>query len=362
MPSRPGSATSLPRCARARRSPRREAPGQLLRPGWGPAQLYFLRQRRPTGVEGTHDHEIALDAAAALEELAQSPTPWALYVGPTGPHDPYAPPQCFVDQYQLADVALPASYLDRMEDRPGIYRRLRQQLWDQLGEHEVRDAIRHYWAYCSYEDALLGEVLAALDATGQAANTLVIRTADHGDYVGAHGLFLKGVPAFREAYNVPLIVRWPARSGDAGRSIDDFVTLADLAPTVLEAAEVEPSTRLTGRSLVPLLDGQRPTDWPDAVHAQMNGVELYYTQRAVTTATHKYVYNGFDFDELYDLVADPDETVNLSDDAAYTEVKRGLVERMWRFADDEDDELVFCQYPPVALAPWGPSPRPEAMA
>ena len=205
-------------------------------------------------------------------------------------------------------------------------------------------------------------MLAALDATGQAANTLVIRTADHGDYVGAHGLFLKGVPAFREAYNVPLIVRWPARSGDAGRSIDDFVTLADLAPTVLEAARRSHRRGSPVGASCRCSTGSAPPTGPMPCYAQMNGVELYYTQRAVTTATHKYVYNGFDFDELYDLVADPDETVNLSDDAAYTEVKRGLVERMWRFADDEDDELVFCQYPPVALAPWGPSPRPEAMA
>jgi arylsulfatase A-like enzyme len=219
--------------------------------------------------------------------------------------------------------------------------------------------VRHYWAYCSSEDALLGLVLDALDATGQAERTLVVRTADHGDYAGAHGLFLKGVPAFQEAYRVPMIVRWPDGMGPGGNPRSELVTLADICPTLLELAEVDPPTRLTGRSLVPLLRGTAVPDWPDAVHTQLNGVELYYTQRSVTTATHRYVFNGFDFDELYDLRVDPRERHNLSEDPAHREVKRELVARMWRFAEQEEDDLVSCQYPPVALAPWGPGDDPE---
>ena len=60
------------------------------------------------------------------------------------------------------------------------------------------------------EDALFGEVLDALEATGQADDTLVLFMSDHGDYCGAHGLYLKGIPAFREAYHVPCIARWPS--------------------------------------------------------------------------------------------------------------------------------------------------------
>ena len=104
---------------------------------------------------------------------------------------------------------MPASYHDTLEDKPRVVQRQRRQLWDQLSEDEVRESIAHYWAYCTLEDALLGEVLDALDATGQADNTLVIFMSDHGDYCGAHGIYLKGVAAFREAYHVPCIMRWP---------------------------------------------------------------------------------------------------------------------------------------------------------
>ena len=61
-------------------------------------------------------------------------------------------------------------------------------------------------------DDLFGRVLAALDRTGQAENTLVLYCSDHGDYCGEHGLFAKGIPCFRGAYHVPAVLRWPAVS------------------------------------------------------------------------------------------------------------------------------------------------------
>jgi arylsulfatase A-like enzyme len=101
------------------------------------------------------------------------------------------------------------------------------------------------------------------------------------------------------------------------------------------------------------LAGESPADWPDAFHNQLNGVELYYSQRVVTTHEFKYVYNGFDFDELYDLRNDPLEMVNVADDPAYEDVKHDLVQRMWRFAAQQND-IIFNPYGTVALAPWGP--------
>ena len=113
---------------------------------------------------------------------------------------------------------------------------MRRQYWDQLSEDEIRDAVRHYWAYCTMEDAYLGLFLDALDASGQREDTLVLRLSDHGEYAGAHGLFCKGVPAFREGYHVPCIVSWPAGIDRPGRDEEAFVTLADIAPTLLEVA------------------------------------------------------------------------------------------------------------------------------
>ncbi len=69
----------------------------------------------------------------------------------------------------------PASYADRREDKPRIYGRMRRDRWDQLGERETLDAIRHYRAYCTHMDDLFGRLLDALDRTGQAEDTLVLQ-------------------------------------------------------------------------------------------------------------------------------------------------------------------------------------------
>lgn len=329
--------------------------GHIQRPGWGDFVVYkTLPDAGPKGYEDLHDYRVVEKAVDAVHDLKESDGPWVLYVGPVGPHDPFNVPQKYVDMYDPDQIDLPESYRDTLADKPRLYQRMRRQFWDQLSEDEVRESIAHYWAFCTLEDAMLGEVLDALDETGQADNTLVIFLSDHGDYCGAHGLYLKGVPAFREAYHVPCIVRWPAGIADPGRTVDAFVSLADFAPTFLEVAGLQPSADLSGRSLLPLLQGETPADWPNAHYTQCNGVELYYSQRSVTTHDFKYVYNGFDFDELYDLRADPHEMVNRADDPEYVEIKKELVAKMWRFAAREDD-IIFNPYGTVALAPWGPA-------
>jgi arylsulfatase A-like enzyme len=329
--------------------------GQVRRPGWGDYQLYrTLESKGALGYDEKPDWRVVAPALGALEELTKQSEPWCLYVGPVGPHDPFHVPDTFVRRYDLAQVPLPANYHDTCEDKPRIYQRMRRQYWDQLSEEEIREAVRHYWAYCTMEDTYFGLVLDALEAGGQRNNTLVLRLSDHGEYAGAHGLFCKGVPAFREGYNVPCIVSWPEGIARPGRVEDSFVTLADIAPTLLDVAGVSVPDNLTGRSMVPFLRGETPEEWPDAFYSQMNAVELYYTQRAVQTRDWKYVYNGFDFDELYDLRNDPHETVNLADRRDYDEVKRDLVRKMWRFAGQTDDHI-FNPYATVAMAPWGPA-------
>lgn len=350
------------------------ARGTVNRPGWGPINLYRTTPDvGPRGDGDVGDRKVIDSALAALPRLAAGASgaasggasgcqPWCLFVGPHNPHDPFTAPKRFVDLYDPKRIDLPASYEDRLADRPGIYRRMRQQLWDQLGPDEIREALAHYWAKCSMADAWLGEVLDALDATGQADDTLVIFMSDHGDYAGAHGLFLKGVPAFDEAYHVPCIMRWPAGMAAPGRVSDAMLNLADFAPTFLDLAGVNrPATDFTGRSLLPLLHDSGPAEsWRRYRFTQFSGVELYYTQRSVADDRYKYVYNGFDTDELYDLESDPHEMTNLAANPDFDSVKERLCSAMWRFAAREDDRRIFNPYGTVALAPFGPGVAKEA--
>jgi arylsulfatase A-like enzyme len=335
--------------------------GEIQRPGYGLYRTYG------TGPEtgNRHDETALAHGLEVLNGLQGSDQPWCLYVGAVAPHDPYIVPQRYLDMYDLDDVPLPVSYGDELSDKPAIYQRMREMRFGQLSPREVREAIRHFWAFCTYLDDLFGKLLAALDRTGQAENTLVLYTSDHGDYCGEHGLFAKGIPCFQGAYRVPAVLRWPAGIRAPGRRENAFVSLADFGPTFLEAAGLAdalaaypttPDRRLAGASLMPFLRAEQPPAWRDAIHTQCNGVELYYTQRSVMTRNWKYVYNGFDFDELYDLRNDPHEMRNLArdPDPKHRSVVRQMCRRMWRFAHDHDDTAIN-PYITVGLAPFGPA-------
>ncbi|MBE7465113.1 MAG: sulfatase-like hydrolase/transferase [Planctomycetes bacterium] len=345
--------------AKAQPAPLERPWGVVQRPGWGDIEIFGSRPVPPElkdrPWESHHDWRTVKQGLDALPGLAASGEPWFLYVGCNGPHDPFVIPEPYAKLYDPLKIPLPPNYRDTLEDKPRIYQRMRKQYWDQLSEDEIRASIAHYWGYCKLEDDYLGLLLDALEKTGQADNTLVIFTSDHGEYLGAHGLYAKGVPCFREAYHVPLLVRWPEGIHRPGREVDEFITLADFAPTFTELAGANSLGEITGRSFVPFLRNETPADWPQEHYTQFNGVELYYTQRSVSTKAHKYVYNGFDFDELYDLQKDPHETRNVASDPAYTAIKRDLCGKMWRFAERERDEMLFNPYWTVAMAPYGPA-------
>ena len=140
-----------------------------------------------------------------------------------------------------------------------IYRRLREQIFGQLSEREVREGIRHFWAYCTYLDDLFGRVLDALEKTGQADNTLVLYCADHGDYVGEHGLFAKGIPCFRGAYHVPAVIRWPkgVTNPRGTRRMRSSRWLTSGQPFWKQPGS-DSDRQFTGRSLMPFWLGDTP--------------------------------------------------------------------------------------------------------
>jgi choline-sulfatase len=136
--------------------------------------------------------------------------------------------------------------------------------------------------------------------------------------------------------------------------VDEFVSLADFAPTFIDVAGGSLDRHFAGASLLPFLRDETPASWREAIHTQCNGVELYYTQRSVMTKEFKYVFNGFDQDELYDLRHDPHGLRNVADDPHYLDVKREMCGRLWRFAYEEDDTAIN-PYITVGLAPFGPA-------
>ncbi len=329
--------------------PEPEGPSIIHMPGYRHHDIYGAQEGVPQS-----DHRTLEAALAELPKLAAGEAPWVLYVGWNAPHAPYKVDQKYLDMYDKNSISLPESFYDEMSDKPDYYKKVRKRVFDQLGEEGTREAMRHYWAMCTKIDDHFGMLLDELEKTGQADDTLVLFCSDHGDYNGDHGLFHKQVPAFLGAYKVPMVTRWPKGIENPGRVCDEFISLADFAPTFLEMAGVETDRYCTGRSITPFLADKPADDWRQEICTQCEGTENLFTQRMVVTHSHKYVYNGFGRDELYDLVKDPHEITNLDEDPAYDEIKRDLVKRMWRFAYQEQDRLGATQYLMVNTAAWGP--------
>nr|WP_145156403.1 sulfatase-like hydrolase/transferase [Paenibacillus terrae] len=324
--------------------------GELIRPGWGPYRLYGISD---TPGEHTRDAKVVNRAVDKLHELSGSDKPWCLYVGVTGPHDPFVIPEEYAKLYDPADIPLPPNYGDSLADKPGVYRRMRR-VWDQLAPEEVQEATAHYWGYCTMVDDLFGKVLSALEASGQADDTLVVFLSDHGESGGAHGLYLKGISPYEETYRLPCIARWPNGIAEPGRVVDELVSIMDWAPTFVELAGAEALNECNGVSLAGWFQNERLPHWRDAVYSQCNGVEVFYTQRMVRTERYKFVYHPTDVDELYDLSVDPYELKNMADAPEYASVKKELYLKMWQEAAQAGD-IIFNKYATVATADWGPA-------
>ncbi len=207
------------------------------RNGWPDALLSGAHTGDP---KQTREYQLGQDAIEQIKTLGKGNAPWCIYCGWGAVHDPYTPPVSYAERFPANKVELPANYLDSLDDKPAIYRR-QHKFWSQLNEDQVRQAIAHYQAWCAFMDDIIGEMLATLEQTGQKDNTIVVLNTDHGDYLGAHGLWLKGIPCFEEAYRLPTAIRWPAGLGVHKRRIKSLCNIADFGATFLEAAGAEPA-------------------------------------------------------------------------------------------------------------------------
>ncbi|ELZ34005.1 sulfatase [Halogeometricum pallidum JCM 14848] len=256
-----------------------------------------------------------------------------------GPHHPYVVPEPYASMYDPDDIDPWPSYAETFEGKPRVheeytrYRGVEEFDWETWAE-----LVAKYFGFMTFIDDQVGRILDALEAHGLDEETAVVHAADHGDFTGSHRQFNKGPLMYEQTYRIPLVVRDPTR--ETVDEIDAFVRLQDLMPTFLEWADAEVPSELHARSLLPLLAGDEPDDWPDSVYAQYHGDEFgLYSQRMLRTERYKFVYNGPDRNELYDLRTDPHELRNLVDHPHYEDEKRELQETLAEWMDEVADPL-----------------------
>ena len=255
------------------------------------------------------------------------------------PHDAYLPLKSYLDRYDAAGIPVPDSFHDTFAGKPGLHRR-ESESWGAITEEDYRQSRAHYYAFTEQVDAQIGRILQALEQSGQAENTIVVCTTDHGDMVGAHRMWIKGWIPYEECYRVPMIIRWPKKIKPGGRT-SALVQTHDLGHTYLEAAGAKPLPFADGQSLLPLFTDTQRSAWRTEILGAYYGGEFLYTQRLAITERFKYVFNGFDIDELYDLKNDPREMHNAAYDPAYSrdadDMRARLYAMMNRFEDPYGD-------------------------
>ena len=311
---------------------------EVQRLEWGERAPFCGRAELPA--ERMQEAWCADKTIELLNKHAGGDSPFMIFTSFFGPHFPYAVPAPYDTMYDPDAVERWANFDDAFIDKPLIQQKELMR-WNagHLTWPDWQRVIAHYWGYCTFIDAQIARILARLDALDLAENTVVIYCSDHGDMVGSHRLFNKGMYMYDEIYRIPLLIRWPGVT-TAGTRCNEFVSLVDLMPTLLDIADVQPPHTLDGRSLKPLMQGASVPDWPDDIFAEFHGYEsTLFSQRMVRTKRWKYIYNPGAEDELYDIAGDPAELHNLAGRLGHRHVLRRMKARLLRWLERTHDTI-----------------------
>jgi arylsulfatase A-like enzyme len=285
---------------------------------------------------------------------AEDPRPFCLFLWFQAPHAEDANPEQFVwpaeEDALYRDGELPPlpataepAFFEALPDflRTGLNRERFHWRFDTPEKRERMT--RGYYRLLTAMDRAVGRVLEALEEEGLAERTVVVYTGDNGYFLGERGYAGKWTMHERSV-RVPLLVRDPRLPRDRrGVTLDALVSHLDLPPTLLELAGVPVPAAMQGRSLLPLLRGEAPA-WREELFTE----HLWDHPRLPRTEglrTERWKYIRYlehpEYEELYDLEADPHEARNLA----------GAPEHAGRLAD------LRARCDAAAVAAGGEAPR-----
>ena len=235
---------------------KRQGFDHVLEPHGIRGEMYYTPQPSQLPAELHPTQWVGDRSISFIEREKDGDRPWYLYAGFVHPHPPFAPPNPWHKLYRGPEMPPPVipektdellCYINHFQNR--------FKFRDQgLDAHLIGCIRAYYFACVSFIDFQVGRVLAALEATGQLENTLIVFSSDHGELLGDFGCF--GKRSFHEAsQKIPLIVRQPSRF-EAGATCDEPASLVDLLPTFLAAAGLETPAEADGMDLAALARGE----------------------------------------------------------------------------------------------------------
>jgi arylsulfatase A-like enzyme len=279
-------------------------------------------------------------------EFLQSCTqqqPFCLSVSFKAPHVQDSDPRQFIPdrayQHLYDDVTIPAAktadpkYFEQLPEflRNSIARKRWQKRFST--DEKYQQSVKNYYRLIYGVDVVAGRIRAELKRLGLDKNTIIIFTGDNGFYLGEHGLAGKWF-AHEESIRVPLIVYDPrAKQSLTSVTRQEMALNIDIAPTILELAGVEIPSRMQGRSLVPLLKGQKPKWRKDFFYEHLCLPKKIPQSIALRNERWKYTrYIDYDWEELYNLANDPHEISNLATDKKYEKMLKSMANRCTQLA------------------------------
>ena len=263
-----------------------------------------------------YDEEVLYKSKQYLYDYARAPSnkrPFCLTVSFTHPHDPYTIEDKYWDMYEDVEIDLP-NVPSLPKDKQDPHSRRLLQICELEGhnfsDEQIKRARRAYYGAVSYVDDCVGQLLAVLDKCGLNDNTVVVFSGDHGDMLGERGLWYK-MSYFENSVRVPLLVRHakqfsPHRVSQSVSTLDILPTLVDLVGTKLI-----PTLPMDGLSLLTHLYGG--SGGHDNVFAEYMGEGTISPLMMIRRGPWKYITCPADPPQLFNLVKDPEELVNLAE-------------------------------------------------
>ncbi len=274
-----------------------------------------------------------------IDQMKDQEKPFFMMLNFWGPHFPALVPTEYLDRYRNVNYPPWESFEEDQSDKPRIHNAKRDKNVDW---ETINEKLRYYYAFADFIDDQINRVIQHLEKNGLYDSTAVIFSADHGDSLGIHnGLTDKSFFLYEETASIPLIIRTPDCER-AGSREQRFANLTDVYSTVLDIAGVpQEQHERDGRSLLPLIQGASPSDWPERVVAESSGIaHCLFTSRMIRKGNIKYVFNCGDVDELYDLEQDPHELRNLAVETASEKLLKDMQDELADWMKEKGDQLL----------------------
>lgn len=301
-----------------------------------PGGDFAVAGTNPHSYEESRSWQVTNVGLEMLRERSQGDQPFFLRIDDIAPHFPNFVPEPYASMYDAESIPPWPNFHETFEGKPAAHlRKHREWHLEDKDWSWWQQVVAKYYGDVTLIDNCVGRVLDGIRECGIEDNTIFVFSTDHGDATGSHKHFEKSGTMYDEVFRIPLLARVPEAEN---RRVSEFVRLMDLMPTFIEWGGGEIPTELDAMSLVNLVDGVTPDDWPDSVYCESHGeVWGYSTQRMVRTERWKYVYIPHDLDELYDLREDPAEIRNLVEDPNHRDDLKEMRARLIGWNDATSD-------------------------